>query len=195
MKMTENILAQLTDTNAILDAIYETIATLDPNHEEEMASYHEALQILTQDVPAAEEYIQALRQELASDLRFALWSGFQWNLDCFHNPVNKLLVDADFEELCQESRMHTLPDAQNALQKTQAFVRSIPEDQRELLDPFTDHFAYLKTWGYKLAFYEGFCTADKLLSCLLPGYVPDVMLSMRLEQKLWDSLGVSAAAA
>ena len=65
--MTQNILDQLTDTNAILDAVYETIATLDPNHEEEMASYHETLQILTQDVPAAEEYIQALRQELASD--------------------------------------------------------------------------------------------------------------------------------
>lgn len=194
MKMTENILAQLTDTNAILDAIYETIATLDPNHEEEMASYHEALQILTQDVPAAEEYIQALRQELASDLRFALWSGFQWNLDCFHNPVNKLLVDADFEELCQESRMYILPDAQIALQKAQCFVRSIPEDKRELLDPITDHFAYLKTWGYKLAFYEGFNLANNLLAHLIPAYTTDTMLSMRLEQKLWDSLGVVVAA-
>lgn len=193
MKMTENLLAQLTDTDAILDAVYETIATLDPNHEEEMASYHEALQILTQDVPAAEEYIQALRQELASDLRYALWSSFQWNLDCFHNPVNKLLVDADFEELCQESRMYILPDAQAALQKVQAFVQSIPEDRRELLDPISDHFAYLKTWGYKLAFYEGFRLADNLLPNLIPVYVPDTMLSMRLEQKLWDSLGVTAA--
>ena len=195
MKMTENILAQLTNTDAIVNATYETIAALDPNYKEEMASHLEGLQALTQALPEAEEYILALRKELASDLRYTLWRGFQWNLECFRNPINKLLLDTDFEELCQESRMHTLPDAQNALQKTQAFVRSIPEDQRELLDPFTDHFAYLKTWGYKLAFYEGFCTADKLLSCLLPGYVPDVMLSMRLEQKLWDSLGVSAAAA
>ena len=168
MKMTENILAQLTDTDAILDAVYETIATLDPNHEEEMASYPEALQILTQDVPAAEEYIQALRQELASDLRYAIWLGFRWNLDCFHNPVNKLMLDLDFEELCQESRMHTLPDAQSALQRVQAFVHTLPEDQRELLDPISDHFAYLKTWGYKLAFYEGFELANNLLHHLIP---------------------------
>lgn len=193
MKMTDNILAQLTDIDAMLDATYEAIATLDPNHEEEMASYHEALQILTQDVPAAEEYIQALRQEVASDLRFALWSGFQWNLACFHNPVSKLLLDADFEELCQESRMHTLPDAQIALQKVQAFVHSLPEEKRVLLDPISDHFAYLKTWGYKLAFCEGFHLADNLLPHLVPAYVPDTMLSMRLEQKLWDSLGIAAA--
>ena len=193
MKMTENILAQLTDTDAILDAVYETIATLDPNHEEEMASYHEALQILTQDVPAAEEYIQALRQELASDLRYAIWLGFRWNLDCFHSPVNKLMLDLDFEELFQENSMHTLPDAQAALWKTQAFVHSLPENQRELLDPITDHFAYCKTWGYKLVFCEGFRMADGLLPHLIPAYTPDTMLSMRLEQKLYDSLGIAAA--
>ena len=194
MKMTQNILDQLTDTNAILDAVYETIATLDPNHEEEIASYFEGLQALAQAIPGVEEYILALRQELASDLRYALWQGFQWRLDCFHNPVNKLLLDADFEELCQESRMHTLPDAQASLQKAQAFVHSLPENQREPLDPISDHYAYLKTWGYKLAFCEGFRLADNLLPHLLPAYVPDTMLSMRLEQKLWDSLGVVAAA-
>lgn len=193
MKMTDNILAQLTDIDAMLDATYEAIATLDPNYGEEMASYHEALQILTQDVPAAEEYIQALRQELASDLRYAIWLGFRWNLDCFHSPVNKLMLDLDFEELFQENSMHTLPDAQAALWKTQAFVHSLPENQRELLDPITDHFAYCKTWGYKLVFCEGFRLADSLLPHLVPAYVPDTMLSMRLEQKLWDSLGIAAA--
>ena len=194
MKTTENILTQLSNTDAILNATYESIATLDPNYGEEMGTYHEGLQTLTQAIPSAEEYILALQQELASDLRYALWLGFQWTLDCFHSPVNKLMLEADFEELCQESRMHTLPDAQNALQKVQAFVRSIPEEQRELLDPITDHFSYLKTWGYKLAFYEGFCLADNLLPHLIPAYVPDTMLSMRLEKKLWDSLGVAAAA-
>ena len=63
-----------------------------------------------------------------------------------------------------------------------------------MLDPITDHFAYLKTWGYKLAFCEGFCLADKVLPHLIPAYVQDTMLTMRLENKLWDSLGVVAAA-
>ena len=194
MKMTENLLAQLTDTDAILDAVYETIAPLDPNYGEEMTSYHEGLKALTQAIPSAEEYIQSLRQKLASNLRYALWMGFQWNLDCFHSPVNKLMLDLDFEELCQESRMYTLLDAQSALQRVQTFVHTLPEDQRELLDPISDHFAYFKTWGYKLAFCEGFDLANDLLPRLIPAYVPDTMLSMRLEQKLWDSLGVITAA-
>lgn len=193
MKMTENILNQLTDTDAILDATYETIAALDPNYREEMASHRESLQALTQAVPGAEDYVLAMRKELASDLRYALWLGFQWNLDCFHNPINKLLLDTDFEELCQESRMHTLPEAQMAVRKAQAFVYSAPDEKRRLLDPISDYFAYLKTWGYKLGFCEGFRLADNLLLHLIPAYVPDTMLSMRLEQKLWDSLGVTAA--
>ena len=193
MKLTENLLAQLTNTDAILDATYETIATLDPGYGEEMANYQEGLQTLTQAIPEAEEYMLALREELASNLRYALWLGFQWNLDCFHNPVNKLLLNTDFEELCQESRMHTLPDAQAALQNAQTFVHSISEDKRELLDLVSDHFAYLKTWGYKLAFCDGFRLADNLLPHLIAAYVPDTMLSMRLEQKLWDRLGVTAA--
>lgn len=193
MKMTDNILAQLTDIDAMLDPTYEAIATLDPNYGEEMASYHESVQTLSQAIPNAEKYVLALQQELVSDLRCALWLGFRWNLECFHNPVNKLMLDTDFEELCQESRMHTLPEAQAALRKAQVFVHSVPEGNRELLDPISDHYAYLKTWGYKLAFCEGFRLADNLLPHLIPAYVPDTMLSMRLEQKLWDSLGVAAA--
>ena len=193
MKMTDNILAQLTDIDAMLDATYEAIATLDPNYGEEMASYHESLQVLTQAIPSAEDYILALRQELASALRYALWLGFRWNLDCFHHPVNKLMLDLDFEELCQESRIHTLRDAQTALQKAQTFAHGLPEDKKELLDSITDHFAYLKTWGYKLVFCEGYRMADGLLPHLIPAYTPDTMLSMRLEQKLYDSLGVATA--
>jgi hypothetical protein len=193
MKMTEKLLAQLTNTDTIFGATYETIATLDPNYGEEIASYHESVQALTQAIPSAEDYILALRQELASDLRYAMWLGFRWNLDCFHHTVNKLMLNLDFEELCQESRMHTLQDAQAALKNAQTFIHTIPADMQELLDPVTDHFAYLKTWSYKLAFCEGFRLADSLLPHLIPAYVPDTMLPMRLEQKLYDSLGVAVA--
>ena len=133
----------------------------------------------------------ALRQELSSDLRYALWLGFQWNLDYFKSPGNKLMLDLDFEELCQENRMRSLPNAQAALTKAQVFVQSVPEDQRYLLDPITDHFAYLKTWGYKMAFYDSFHLADNLLSRLVPAGVVDTKLAVRLEHKLYDSFGVA----
>ena len=103
MKNTENILAQLTDTDTLLESVYQAIADVDPNYAEEMAIYEQSVQALLQEVPGAESYLQARRQEFASDIRFAMWQGFMWALECVRNPINKLLVKLDIEELCQES--------------------------------------------------------------------------------------------
>lgn len=183
MKITENILGQLTDTNALLESVHQAIAELDPDYGEEMVAYNAAVQLLRQEVPGAEAYLEALRQELASDVRFAMWTGFQWNLDCFRNPVNKLLAQLDFEELRQENRMHTLPASQAAQQKVYTFLQTLPEDKQDLLDPIIDHYAYLKTYAYKLAHYAGFALADKLLPLVIPGYVNDLGLSVRYLQQ------------
>ena len=168
MKITETILAQLNDTDTLLESVYQAIADVDPNYTEEMATYDHAIQALLQAVPGAEEYLQARRQEYASDIRFAMWQGFMWALECVRNPINKLLVKLDFEELCQESKMHALPAAQAARAKTRAFTQSLPTDKHHLLDPIIDHFAYLETYGYKLAHAAGVEIANTLHLLLTP---------------------------
>ena len=171
MKIIENILAQLTDTDTLMESVYQAIAEVDPNYAEEMAAYEHGVQTLLQEVPGAESYLQARRQEFASDIRFAMWQGFQWAMDCHRNPIYKLLAQLDFEELCQESKMHTLPAAQKAQMEARAFAQSLPEDKHPLLDPIIDHFAYLETYGYKLAHAAGCDLANNLLSLVVPGYV------------------------
>lgn len=170
MKITESILAQLTDTDALMESLYGTIAEADADYEKEMESYAQAVGALLQEAPKADAYLQARRQELASDLRFAMWQGFMWNLECFRNPVNKLLAQLDFEELCQESQMHTLPAAQVAQAAARAFTQCLPEEKLCLLEPISDHFAYLETYGYKLAHCAGFQLASKLLPQVVPGF-------------------------
>ena len=171
MKITETILSQLTDTGILLESVYQAIADVDPNYAEEMATYELGVQALLQEVPGAESYLQARRQELASDIRFAMWQGFQWGLNCHRNPVYKLMAQLDFEELCQESRMHTLPTAQAAQAAARAFTQSLPEDKQPLLDPIIDHFAYLETYGYKLAHRAGVELANNLLPLVVLGFV------------------------
>ena len=168
MKITETILAQLTDTDTILESIYQAISEVDPDYAEEMATYESGVQTLLQEVPSAESYLQARRQELASDIRFAMWQGFMWNLDCHRNPVYKLMAQLDFEELCQESKMPTLPAAQKAQAAARAFTRSLPEDKQPLLDHIIDHFAYLETYGYRLAHKAGVELVDKWASLIAP---------------------------
>ncbi|MBR4971434.1 MAG: hypothetical protein IKY59_00520, partial [Oscillospiraceae bacterium] len=141
MKIAQIIIAQLTDTDLILESVYQAIAEVDPDYAQEMATYERAVQTLLQAVPGAETYLQAKQQEFASDIRFAMWQGFQWGLDCHRNPVYKLMAQLDFEELCQESKMHTLPAAQAAQATARAFTQSLPEDKHPLLDPIIEHFA------------------------------------------------------
>ena len=171
MKITETIFAQLTDTDTILESIYQAISEVDPDYAEEMAAYERGVQALLQEVPGAETYLQARRQELASDIRFAMWQGFRWAMDCHRDPIYKLLAQLDFEDLCRESQMHTLPAAQAAQSTARAFTQSLPEDKYPLLDPIIDHFAYLETYGYKLAYSAGVELANNLLPLVEPGFV------------------------
>lgn len=182
MKNVETILTQLTDTATILDSLYQAVSEVDPHYPEEMHDYTNALQMLVQEVPEAQECLDAMQRELVSDIRFAMWQGFMWNLDCFRNPVNRLLANLDFEELCQENRMHTLPAAQDAQRKSNAFMHALSKERQRLFDPIIDHFAYLKTYGYKLAFHARFTMAEKLLPTVIPGYVNDYGITMRYSE-------------
>ena len=163
MKIIENILAQLTDTDTLLESVYQAIAEADPDYANEIAAYEQGVQALLQAVPDAETYLRARRQEFASDIRFAMWQGFQWAMDCHRDRIYKLLAQLDFEELCQESRMHILPAAKAAQTAQRAFTQSLPEAQHFLLEPIFDHFAYLETYGYKLAHFTGIEMAHRLL--------------------------------
>ena len=168
MTITENILAQLADTDTLLESVYQAIADVDPNYAEEMTVYEQAVRALLQAVPDAETYLQARRQEFASDIRLALWQGFRWGLDCHRDPIYKLMAQMDFEDLCQESKMHTLPAALAAQAITRKFTQSLPEAQHLLLDPIIDHFAYMETYGYKLAFAAGVTLSSNLLPYIVP---------------------------
>ena len=183
MKITDTIFAQLTDTDSLLESVNQAIADVDPNYAEEMETYEKGVQALLQEVPGAESYLQARRQELVSDIRFAMWRGFMWNLDCHRDPIYKLLAQLDFEELCQESKMHTLPAAQKAQSAARTFIQTLPENKRPLLEHIIDHFAYLETYGYKLAHYAGFALADRMLPFLQPGYVKESGFAMKNEQQ------------
>lgn len=192
MKMIENVFARLTETEPLLEGLQQMIARIDPDYEKEQEAFRRGAQALMQAVPGAATYLDAQKQELAAHVRCAVWLGFRWNLECFRNPVSKMLLYMDFEELCQESGMQALPEAQLARQKMDAFLQALPKDKQELLDPIIDHDAYLKTYAYKLAHYAGFCLADRLLPNLVPGYTNDPGLTIRYTQKVETALGTGA---
>lgn len=182
----KNIIEQLTDPVSLMAEVKNTLQKLDPGYPEEEVPFLQAARELA-EIPGGDEYLAAQEQMFISGLIYVGWLGFQWNLDCFQNPVNKLL-NGDFEELHRESRMHTLPPAPQAQRSVDTFCQALGADYQYLTDGVLRYYAYLKTVAYKLAHYYGFLTANRFLPYVIPGYTPDGVLTDRYTLALRDYL-------
>lgn len=184
MKTVDTVIHQLTDPAILLHEVRETLRTLDPDYPEEEKQFLQAAAKLEQEVGlSAKEYLVALEQEFTSDIIFVGWQGFKLNLDCFTNPVNKLLLREDFEDLHLEHRMPTLPMAQSARRTIDAFLGTLPPEKHHLVSGITSYYSYLQTTAYKLAHYFGFRLADQFFNYVIPGYTSDSLLT---DQYVWE---------
>lgn len=178
MKTVKTVLAQLTDPAILLQEVKETLRTLDPDYPEEERQFLQATAELEHEIgPSAKGFLAALEQEFTSDILFVGWQGFKLNLDCFTNPVNKLLLREDFENLHLEHRMPTLSMAQEARCTINAFLNTLPSEKHQFTAGITSYYSYLQTTAYKLAHYFGFLLADQFLPFVIPGYVSDSLLT------------------
>ena len=185
MKTVDTVIHQLTDPTILLREVRETLRTLDPDYPEEEQRFLQAATELEQEFgPSTKEYLAALEQEFTSDILFVGWQGFKLNLDCFTNPVNKLLLREDFEDLHLEYQMPALPLAQAARHTINAFLDTLPPEKHHLTAGITSYYSYLQTTAYKLAHYFGFRLADHFLPCAVPGYASDNALSFQYTQDL-----------
>lgn len=195
MKTVCDVLAQTTDPQRILDDLKEVLREIDPAFPVEEEKYIQASAVLTEHAdtlaaPSVHDYLVAEDQKISAELVYAGWLGFQFNLECFNNPLNALMLRQDFEDLHRERRMHTLPAVQDATLIIYAFYRVLPEDLRELTAGITSYYAYLQTAGYKLAHYFGFIFANQFLYYVLPGYSPDDVITLEYRRNLSEFLHV-----
>lgn len=178
MKTVDTVIHQLTNPTIILREVRETLRTLDPDYPEEENQFLQAAAELEREIgPSTKEYLDALEQEFTSDIIFVGWQGFKLNMDCFTNPVNKLLLREDFEDLHLEHRMPTLPVAQSARRTIDAFLDTLPPEKHHLTAGITSYYSYLQTTAYKLIHYFSFCLADRFLPFVVPGYISDPLLT------------------
>lgn len=186
MNTINTILEHLTDPQSILRRVKEALQNCDPTFHEEEARFKQAAAELAQELgtPSTEAYLGALERELASDIIYAGWQGFRFNLDCFNNPVNKLLLRSDVEELIREQRMQTLPMAYTARSTVSAFLATVPPEKKYLTDDIADYYAYLQTFAYKQAHFAGYGLAERFLPYVIPGYVCDPVTSTQYASKL-----------
>lgn len=178
----DTLLNQVANPKQIMEKVKGMLAVVNPQFAKEDKKYRKAAQKLIESVsstvPSAEEYLNALEECYGYELLYVCWQGFQYNLDCFHSPVNALLLQSDFETLHRERRLHTLIHTQHSRLTIDTFHRSLKEiGLLELTDDISSFYTVIETEGYKIAHYFGFLFADRFLPLVVPGYTPDSVLT------------------
>lgn len=195
MNMIKTVMSHLTDTRTVIPRIKMILQEIDadfPAAENEFQNaVNELRQALgTDNSSSVDELIHAQDQRIVSNLLFLIWNGIHQNLACFCNPVNKLLLKADFEDIHQEYMLCSLPATMNAQKAIDCTYQSIPSELYHLIEPITSYYAYLETTVYKLGHYFGFLLADELLYWVVPGYCHNSKITCAYGMELSKYLNV-----
>ena len=180
--MIDKLYEKLLDSQAMLKAMKETLRQIDPQYADEEAAFHAGVQALRNELPAdhpvsLDAYLEEEERDMAECLLHLFWKGVKQNYDCFANPVNKLFLQMDYEDIHQESLMHHfLPTKFDDLGTK--FAQSLPAEMNDMTAPITSYYAYLQTVAYKLSHYYGFRFADTFLTRVVPAYYPDSSTTM-----------------
>lgn len=178
MKMIKAIMSHLTDTHTVIPQVKRILQDIDTEFPIVENEFNDAVKELrrtlgTERASVLDELIDAYDRRIVSNLMFLVWNGIHHNLSCFYNPVNKLLLKADFEDMHQEHMLCSLPATINAQNLIDCAYQNIPSKLYHLTEPITSYYAYLETMVYKLGYYFGFLLADELLYWVVPGYRHD----------------------
>lgn len=193
MKTTKSIIDQFTNHEILYNDLLETLREIDPRFAEEEAQFFEAVTRMKAVLDEAEAnsldtYLNAAREEIAAIMVYTGWLGFQLNLDCWKDPIHKLTLDQDYEEITREHFFDSIPAIKRSRMKQEAAFDSLLEKQKDLFYGITSFFSYLHTVAPKLAHLVGFRLADLLLPHVIPGYCHDAIITQAYTRGLEEYL-------
>lgn len=188
----------LPDGTLLLSILRQYLETNDPDFKEELHQFQNAktnLQtVLERDSEiSAEEYLSAMEKLFTSKLLYITWLGASWNLDCFRNPVSKLRLSSDYEELHGESFFSTLSPIAAITKEDSENALHLPHSCCEYVDRISDYYSYLETVGFKLVHYWGFLWGNEFFPKVIPGYVADTVFTSKYMHMLERDLGIRLA--
>ena len=178
---------QCTETSKqLLQELKTTLAQIDPAYAEEQLAYDQAAAQLSDHT-----FAEALETQFAAKLLYVTWQGFCWNLDCYRNPVNKLRLHTDYEELHGESYFPSLPKVRAAEEAIRTATLHFSPAQQELAQQMEDYYAYLETVGFKMGHLWGFQWGNAFFPMVVPGYSPDWAFTSKYIQMVSKDIGLS----
>ena len=181
MLLADKMMELLTGREGV-DSFVETLIATSEDFAEDHRLFEEAIEhfksVLSKDAtPSVDELCDAIRRQVASQVIFAGYLGFQANVDHFLNPVARIFMEVDPEVYLRESVARTLPEYVSAKAIIDSFRSQLSSAQQEKFESVAMYIAHLETTIPKIAHYEGFLLGNGLLRYILPGYQPDIQLT------------------
>ena len=181
MLMADKMLELLTGREGV-DSFVESLISTSKDFAEDHRLFEEAIEhfkrVLSKDAtPSVDELCDAIRRQVASQVIFAGYLGFQANVDHFLNPVARTFMEVDPEVYLRESVARTLPEYVSAKAIIDSFRNQLSSEQQTKFESIAMYIAHLETIIPKIAHYEGFLLGNDLLRYILPGYQPDIQLT------------------
>jgi len=196
MKTIKSIIDQFTNPETLYNDLLEILREIDPSFVAEEAQFTEAVTQLKKELNLdgannLDTYLAAAREEIAAITVYTGWLGFQLNQDCWKNPVNKLMLDQDYEDVTQERTFGSIPAIKSARMKQEATFKTMLENRKDMYDGIISFFSYLHTVAPKLAHLAGFRLADLLLYHVIPGYCHDTLITQTYTRGLEGYLKIN----
>lgn len=178
--------------------LLQKLADMDPCFPEEQRQFQLACANLKESVKEAsdlsvEAYLSSLDTLFSTKLLYIAWQGVSWNLDCFRNPVAKLRLGTDYEDLHGEFFFHAIPQIRAAEAAVSANTQRLPPCAAALVEKIGSYYAYLETVGFKITHDWGYLWANDFLPKVIPGYVADPVFTARYAHMLERDLGIDLA--
>ena len=166
------------------DSLVENLIATSKDFAEDHRLFEEAIEhfkrVLSKDAtPSVDELCDAIRRQVASQVIFAGYLGFQANVDHFLNPVARTFIDVDPETYLREHVARTLPEYASAQAIIDSFRIRLTPELNALFERVVVYIAHLETIVPKMAHYNGFLLGNELLPFVIPGYQLDSQLTIR----------------
>ena len=193
MKTPKTVLDQLTGKH-LVDALIAIMAENFEDFAEDQKRYLETMQALEKKLgnntsPSVKDEINAIEQQIASDLLFSGLLGIKANLDNFINPIARNFLDVDSETYLREETAHRLPEHKIAQQVRDSFYSLLSPDGKDQYEAVITYVSQLETVGPKLAHYYGYLFGNEFLYRVVPGYHPDAVQTLQYRSMLEEFLG------
>lgn len=189
----QTVLNQLTGKE-IFDSLIQMMVENFEDFEKEHIQYEGVMLVLQENEtkkgePSAYDDMEAIQQQVASDLLFSGLLGLKANLDNYIDPISKNFLDVDPEIYLREEVAHSLPRYKEAQTVRDRFYDSLSPEQQEMYEFVITYVTHIETVGPKLAHYCGYLLGNQILPLVIPGYAPNMALTSQYRMMLEKYLG------